>query len=90
MNGEVLKLLLLTEAGRKVDGRERIEVGDADVVLAKAIDALEELHKPGALADGHEPFACVDCAEVVRERAVLREGLHSRGIDLPVEVFQPS
>ncbi len=90
MNGEFLRLLVLTEAGRKCDGRECIALEDADVKLATAIDALEELHKEGALADGHEPFACVDCAEVVRERAVLREGLHSRGIDLPVEVFQPS
>ncbi len=90
MNAEFLKLLQMTEAGRKCEGRECIGIEDADVVRAKVIDALEESHKEGALADGHGRIACEEGAEVVRQRAVPPEGLHSRGVDLPEAVFQPT
>lgn len=90
MNHEFLRLMQMVEAGRKCEGRECIEIFDVDVARAKEIDALESSHLSGLEAGEHQEHSCPECAAVVSQRAVLREGLHSRGVDLPVEVFQPN
>ena len=72
------------------EGRESIAIEDVDVARGQEIDQVELGHSGAVGAEGHVGHTCVECAVVANQRAVLREGLHARGIDLPVEVFQPS
>lgn len=89
MNGEFLKLLQMTEAGRKCDGAECIRVDDVEVERALEVDALEKGHLDGVDHQAHQCQACTDCAGLALKRSELREALHAKGVDFPVEVFQP-
>lgn len=87
MHGEFLRLLQMTEAGRKAEGRGSIEISDADVTKAQGLDEHMSAHLEAVGGAGHEALECAECAKVSGGVVELREGLHSRGVDFPVEVF---
>lgn len=87
MHAEFLKLLQMTEAGRKCEGRECIEILDADVVKALVLDEMERAHQGAVGEVDHDNLGCVECAKVSGGRVEQRESLHVRGVDFPVEVF---
>ncbi len=87
MHAEFLRLLQMVEAGRKCEGRECIDILDADVSKAQELDDSERLHMEFVDGADHDGLGCVLCAVVSGGRVEQRESLHVRGIDFPVEVF---
>lgn len=87
MHGEFLRLLQMAETGRKVEGRDHIEILDTDVSKAQELDGMQTAHLGKLEITGHKELDCVECAEVSRGRVEQRESLHARKIDFPVEVF---
>lgn len=89
MNSEFLKLLQMVEAGRKCEGKACIEVVDAEVEIAKEIDALEDGHRADQTLESHLEWECVQCLALNKKIIELRESLHNRGIDFPEEILRP-
>lgn len=87
LHGEFLRLLQMTEAGRKVERRDSIEILDADVAKAQELDEMQTAHLDEVGQTGHDDLGCAECAKVSGGRVEQRENLHSRGVDFPAEVF---
>lgn len=87
MHGEFLRLLQMTEAGRKCDGQECIVILDADVSTAQGLDDSERTHLEGVGESDHDGLSCPECVAVSDGKIVQRESLHARHIDFPTEVF---
>lgn len=86
-HGEFLRLLQMTETGRKVDRQDSIEILDADVAKAQELDEMERTHLEVVGEASHDGLSCVECVKVSGGRVEQRESLHSRGVDFPVEVL---
>lgn len=88
MNHEFLKLVQMVEAGRKCEGRECVEITDADVAQAEVIDRMEDGHRHEQAVESHLEWECAACIDGTKAQVVLRESLHIRGIDFPEDVFR--
>ena len=86
-HAEFLKLLQMTEAGRKCEGRECLDILDGDVAKALVLDEIERAHQGEVGQIGHDDLSCAECAKVAGSRVELRESLHTRGVDFPVDVL---
>lgn len=86
-HGAFLELMQLVDAGRKVRGRDSMEIADADVVQAKAIDRMVRAHDSEIVGTDHDGSLCPTCAELRRDRVMFRLKLESQGQDFPVELL---
>lgn len=87
MNGEFLQLLNLVEGGRLCNGQDCHPVDEEDVTAALQGDADQSSHLGSGECRAEVDGGCKRCADLRGQRIQLREHLHSRGHDFPVDVF---
>lgn len=86
-HGAFLELMQLVDAGRKVIGRESMEIKDEDVERAKGIDGIARSHQAEVVHEDRESHLCPTCRSIHQDRVMLREKLHSQGQDFPIELL---
>lgn len=86
-HGAFLELVQLVDAGRKVRGRDSMDIRDEDVARAKGIDGVARAHAAEVLSTDHEEHLCPTCRSIHQDRVMLREKLHSQGQDFPIELL---
>ena len=86
-HGVFLELMQLVDAGRKVRGRDSLEIRDEDVERAKGIDGVARAHEMEVVGTDHESHLCPTCRSIHQDRVMLREKLHSQGQDFPIELL---
>ena len=85
---EFLRLLQSTEANRKCQGKDCIDVTDANVEQASVNGAMRLAHDAEAVRNGGHPKSCPGCADIRQQEIALRETMHSQGVDFPVDVWE--
>ena len=83
-DGVFLELMQLVDAGRKVRGRESMEIQDEDVDGAKVIDLAAKAHVAESGDSAHEAHLCLACRSIHDDRVNLREKLRSQGQEFPL------
>jgi len=74
-----LTLLQMTEAERKCEGKECLEIQDENLAAARVLDHERVAH--GACGVG--AMGCDVCRMIDAQRIALRERLHTQGVDFP-------
>lgn len=82
-DGAFLELVQLVEAGRKVRGRDSLDILDEDVERAKDIDLVASGHNAEAEAPSHRHHLCPQCQSIHQDRVNLREKMRSQGQEFP-------
>lgn len=86
-HGVFLELMQLVDAGRKVRGKDSMEIRDEDVERAKNLDGEARAHAAEVFGTDHDSHLCEKCRVLHSGRVMLREKLHSQGQDFPIELL---